>query len=275
MIELRLRGFKSSVDFRAPALAALLLLAACDGDGNTWKDGAAAAAPDAVAEAGYLAPPAVIAARLDGEAVRLEGAAAPGSRVRIAPPRGEPIFTPADGQGGWRARLTPSQPVHLFGLSMSDGQRSAQAEGYMMMAADGTVAQLRAGAGAVKLAPASAAPRILALDYDREGGAVVSGVAAPGATLALRVDRAARGETKADPRGRFSISLSEPIGMGPHELEVSGEGGADVRAVNVAPAGSVGAGPYVGRRTDFGWRVDWMPPGGGIQTTLLFEGPAA
>jgi len=263
------------VVLRASALAAVLLLCACDAGSEHWQERTGVSAPEAAAEAGYLAPPAVTASRPEGDGIRLEGTAAPGSRVRIAPPRGEPIFVPVSEDGRWRALLTPSQGVHLFGLSMSDGERSAQAEGYMMMTANGRIAQLRAGAGAVSLAPASASPRILALDYDREGGAVVSGVAAPGASLALRVDRARRGETKADARGRFSIAFSEPVAMGPHELEVSGDGGADVRRVVLSPALSVGEGPYLGRRTDYGWRVDWMPPGGGVQTTLLFEGPAA
>ena len=256
-------------------MAAVLLLASCGAEGDSWKERATASGPEAAAEAGYLAPPAVTAARPEGGGIRIEGTAAPGSRVRIAPPRGQPIFVPVGENGRWRALLTPTQGVHLFGLSMSDGERSAQAEGYIMMTANGAIAQLRAGAGAVSLAPSSASPRILALDYDREGGAVVSGVAAPGATVALRIDRARRGEAKADGRGRFAISLSEPATMGLHEIEVSGEGGTDVRRVMLTPALSVGDGPYLGRRTDFGWRVDWTPPGGGIQTTLLFQGPAA
>ena len=37
----------------------------------------------------------------------------------------------------------------------------------------------------------------------------------------------------------------------------------------------IGAGPYLGRRTAYGWRIDWMPPGGGVQATLIYERPAA
>jgi len=163
------------------------------------------------AEAGYLAPPEVVGATFDGKAVAIEGAGAPGAQVRIAPPRGEPILVKADARGRWGAVLTPSQPVHLFGLSMAQGGRTAQAEGYIMLTAEGHVAQLRAGAGAVSLAPQSASPLILAIDYDRDGGAVVSGTASPAAALNLRIDRVRRGETKADMRGRFSISLPEPL----------------------------------------------------------------
>ncbi|HEX6861143.1 MAG TPA: hypothetical protein VF138_13205 [Caulobacteraceae bacterium] len=255
--------------------AAVLLLAACGQEGETWTAQAAQGAADSTAEAGYLAPPAVTSARLEGEAVRVEGTAAPNARVRIAPPRGEPILVPAGADGHWGALLTPSQPVHLFGLSMTEDGKSAQAEGYVMMARDGAVAQLRAGAGAVVLAGPSDRPTILALDYDREGGAVVSGVARPGATLGLRVDRAARGETRADAKGRFSISLTEPLAMGAHQVEVFGDGGADTRRVAISPAGDIGAGPYLGERTAFGWRIDWMTPGGGVQTSYIFQGPAA
>ena len=251
--------------------AAALLVSACGGGDESWKAQADPTAADTTAEAGYLAPPEVVSARLDGQAVRIEGSSAPGAQVRIAPPRGEPIFVKADVAGRWRATLTPSQPVHLFGLSMTDGSRAAQAEGYVMMTAEGRVAQLRAGAGALSLAPASAGPRILAMDYDRDGGAVVSGTAAPGAALGLRIDRARRGETKADRRGRFSISLPEPLTMGAHEVEVAGEGGEDLLRADITPAGPISPGPYVGQRTPYGWRVDWMPPGGGVQTTLIFD----
>lgn len=251
------------------------VLAACSRGEEAWTPPTERAAADTTAEAGYLAPPTITSARAEGQAVRVEGAAAPNARVRIAPPRGEPILVQADARGRWQALLTASQPVHLFGLSMSQGPRTAQSEGYMMMTAEGRVAQLRAGAGAVSLAGPSERPTVLAVDYDREGGAVVSGVASPGSALSLRVDRERRGETRADARGRFSISLAEPLTMGAHQIEVSGEGGEDVLPVEITPIGDVGAGPYVGRRTPFGWRVDWMPPGGGVQTTLIFERPAA
>lgn len=255
--------------------AAVIALAGCGRGEEAWAPPGAASNADGTAEAGYLAPPTITSARLEGKAVRVEGEAAPNARVRIAPPRGEPIFAQADGTGRWRALLTPSQPVHLFGLSMSQGERTAQSEGYMMMTAEGHVAQLRAGAGAVSLAPASTNPRILAVDYDREGGAVVSGIAAPEAMLALRVDRVRRGETQADARGRFAISLAEPLEQGVHQLDVTGDSGQDVLSVEITPIGDVGAGPYVGRRTPYGWRVDWMPPGGGLQSTLIFERPSA
>jgi hypothetical protein len=276
MIELRAGGFKSSVrvePIRWAGLAAIALtLAACGGEPVASQK---KPAPETAAEAGYMEPPRVTAVRATGAVMRLEGSAAPGAKVRIASPAGDAQFAQADAKGRWSANVTPAQPVNLYGLSMKDGERMAQAEGYVLVAANGAAAQLRAGAGAVALAPASKAPRILAIDYDRGGGAVVSGVAAPGVELALRVDRARRGETKADSRGRFVIPLAEPLKPGLHAFEVAGQGGEDVRQANIGGASRLTGGPYAGVRTDFGWRVDWMTPGGGEQTTLLFERPAA
>lgn len=257
----------------AGGLAAVALaLAACGAKPVTPQP---KTAPETAAEAGYLEPPRVNSAVLSGGVVRLKGSAAPGAQVRIASPAGDAQFAQADAKGRWSANVTPSQPVNLYGLSMKNDERMAQAEGYVLVTADGAAAQLRGGAGALALAPASKAPRILAIDYDRGGGAVVSGVAAPGVELALRVDRAHRGETKADSRGRFVIPLAEPLKPGSHAFEVAGQGGEDVRQANIGGSTRLTGGPFAGVRTDFGWRVDWMTPGGGEQTTLLFERPAA
>jgi len=255
-------------------VTAALLLSACGGKPATSPK-APAPGSETAAEAGYLEPPRVLSARLSGAVVRLAGSAVPNSRVRIASPAGDAVFAQADAKGRWVATLKPAQSVNLYGVSMKDGERMAQAEGYLLVAADGQAAQLRGGAGTVVLAPASRAPRILAVDYDRDGGAVVSGVATPGVDLTLRVDRAARGETKADKQGRFIIALTEPLNPGSHAFEVVGEGASDVRQVDVTASAHLTAAPYQGARTDSGWRVDWMTPGGGEQTTLLFERPAA
>jgi hypothetical protein len=276
MIDLRAGGFKGSVTFRwLIGAACALSLTACGGKPAAPQK-TPAPGSDTAAEAGYLEPPRVLAARLAGGEVRLEGSAVPNGRVRIASPAGEALFAQADAKGRWRAAVKPARPVNLYGLSMKDvQQRMAQSEGYLLVAADGQTAQLRGGVGAVVLGPGSQAPRILAVDYDRDGGAVVSGVATPGVDLRLRVDRAGRGETKADKEGRFTIALNEPLKLGQHSFEVVGRVGSDQRQVAITPPAPLTDGPYEGARTDFGWRVDWMTPGGGEQTTLLFTRPAA
>lgn len=254
-----------------------LALAACGDRAEQWK-AEPKAAGEMAAEAGYLSPPMAVRAGLtDGDDLVVTGTAAPGAQVRLATPGGAAIEARADGDGLWQAVVEAAGEVRLFGLSMQSEGRTVQSEGYLMLAPDGDAAQLRAGTGSVRLAATSTAPRILSVDYDSDGGAVVSGIAAPGAGLGLRVDRIPRGETQADAKGRFSIALAEPLAFGSHTVDVAGEGGEDQLSIVTTLPNVPGPGPYRGERTAQGWRVDWMTPGGGAQTTLIFDrpGPAA
>ncbi|MBA3812355.1 MAG: hypothetical protein H0X27_12065 [Caulobacteraceae bacterium] len=182
----------------------------------------------------------------------------------------------ADGAGAWRAVLPASPVVRLFGLSMIEAGRPLQAQGYVAVTPEGSAAQLRAGAGAVVMGAPTREPRILAVDFDRKGGTVVSGAGPPMAAPKLRIDGRERGDVRTDAAGRFSLALNEPLAPGSHELEVGQGAPRDpVRAI-VSPAESLTLAPFVAARTETGWRIDWMTPGGGVQTTLLIapRGPA-
>jgi hypothetical protein len=159
--------------------------------------------------------------------------------------------------------------MRLYSLSMIDGGRVVQSEGYLAVAPD-LVAQLRAGAGATIYGAAPSGPRVTAVDYDSKGGCVVSGVATAGRTVAIRIDGADRGAVRADATGRFSLELDEPIAAGPHGIDVVAGDKRTGVTVNVTPAGPMPAIPLRATRTDHGWRVDWTTPGGGLQTTVLF-----
>lgn len=192
--------------------------------------------------------------------------------MRLASPQGQALFVKPDAAGVWRLSLPGSNRLRLFGLSMSEGARSVQAEGYLAVA-PGLAAQLRAGAGALVLAPAPSALAITALDFDRKGAAVVSGHAPSGAKVDLTIDARVAGDTVADPKGEFAFDLGEPLGPGPHDIRVTqGSLAAEVSA-DATPGDPPTGGPFEAQPVGTGWRVVWMPPGGGLQTTLLF-GPA-
>lgn len=270
MIRIRFRGCKSPIVAASPAvMLAAVLLAAC-GPGPQG-DVKPADRIDS-AEAGYVAPPSLKSARRAASGVTLSGRGEADADVRLGSPTGEVVTGRADAQGRW-SLVVPHEPgVRLFGLSTTHEGRTVQAEGYVMVAEGGEVALLRAGAGAQSLTAASSSPRILTIDLDREGGAVVSGVAAPGAGLNVRVDRVTRGGGRADDEGRFFISLSDSLSQGAHDIQVAGEGGEDaVSVVSSAPAPLV-SGPVRAERGARGWRIDWMTPGGGVQTTMLIGG---
>jgi hypothetical protein len=178
------------------------------------------------------------------------------------------MITHANRLGRWRLLIPRSSTVRLFGVSMTDGGRTIQAEGYLAIPPTGPGAQLRAGSGALVFARSTSGLRLLAVDFDGKGGAVVSGLARPGAGLTLSVDGAPRDTFRADPQGRFSVALDEPPFAGGHELGVSTEGSqarVSVPATSIPPRVT----PFVASSNGSGWRIDWMTPGGGPQTTLV------
>jgi hypothetical protein len=156
-------------------------------------------------------------------------------------------------------------------MSMSQGDRTVQSEGYLAITPNGHAAQLRSGAAAMVLGARGRSLRVLAVDFDKQGGAVVSGAASPGADVGITIDGVQR-QTAADADGRFILTLNEPLPAGEHQIEAV-EGPTRVRVeLPVSAAVPFAPGPFRAESTPFGWRIDWMTPGGGVQTTLMFEG---
>jgi hypothetical protein len=257
-----------SVTTTAFVMGALALLAGCDRSSPraAARRGARRAAAN---ESAYHPAPAVDGVTREDGRVVLSGRAQPGAPVRLATPEGRLVAVVASREGRWRIVLPPSPDMRLYSLSMIDGGRIVQSEGYLAVAPDLT-AQLRSGAGAAIYGAQAWSPRITAVDYDSKGGCVVSGVAAAGQAVTILIDGVDRGEVRADATGRFSLPLDEPIGAGPHRLDLMAGGQRASVSVAVTPAGAMPAIPLKAARTGYGWRVDWTTPGGGVQTTVLF-----
>lgn len=247
------------------ALLASLLLSACGGDPREAAPLAGERDPNV---AGYLAPPAVTLASLDGRAVVLSGTAPPESRVRLAAPGGTPLFAETDRRGAWTLPLPPASSARLFGLSATSEGRAVQAKGYLLVTGSGRAALLRAGAGAVVIG-GGAAPRLTAVDFDQAGGVTVSGRAEPETDLNVRLDGRQRAEGRSDAEGRFSIALPE-VPAGRHYVEVLGRGvfGAEVEITPIAAV----PGAFRAYQAGPNLRVDWRTPGGGLQSTLILKG---
>ncbi|MGI9168931.1 MAG: hypothetical protein ACR2FH_01975 [Caulobacteraceae bacterium] len=257
----------------AGALALAAVVAACGRDGGGDRGKLSASGPTTT-QGAYRAPPTFVAVGPGpGGRVVLVGRASAGARVRLATPDGQAVFTSADQDGVWRIVLPGAPSVRLFGLSMIRAGRAVQAEGYLAVTPAAAAAQLRAGAGA-RMLSGGGGPGIQTVDFDRKGGTVVSGAAAPRATVVLRVDGVEKGRTQADAMGRFAVALNEPLSLGEHGIQVDGAGSRIPRQVVVSPAPPLSEGPFRATVAPSGWRIDWMTPGGGAQTTLLL-GPAA
>ena len=248
---------------------AVVGLAGCGGKSPAAKAGGEVRAEDV----GYLAPPSPDTVRLTARGLSLAGTAPPGGRVRLATPAGQPMFADVDAGGRWNLALGPISEPRLYGLSVAAKGRSAQAEGYVLVTPQGQAALLRAGAGARRI-DAATTPGLRAIDFDRGGGVEVSATAPAGANVLLHLDGRLATQGRADARGHYDASLptpgsSTPIRSGPHQVRVSGDGFSDVVAFQVSPAAPLAAGPARSQLTGAGLRVDWMTPGGGVQSTIL------
>jgi hypothetical protein len=252
-------------------MLALAATAGCSRQSD-WRNPAVSQAAEGTAEAAYLVPPSVTAAaRAAGKAISLQGMAEPNARVRLGAPTGAEKFATADAKGVWRVDLPDdADQVQLYGLSMIVRGRTVQSEGYVAVVPGGEVVRLRAGAGALPLAKPAGRLKILAVDYDRDGGAMVSGVATPDADLLLRID-GVESQGHSDAQGRFSIAASQPLTPQAHQVLVGGDG-EDTASVDASKAEPLAKAAMRAQRTAFGWRIDWITPGGGVQTTLI---PAA
>jgi hypothetical protein len=252
------------------ALAAIAAAAGCSPADNDAANGAAPGA--ALEEQGYqLAPELTGVAPVgpDGR-IMLSGQAGPAAVVRLATPAGEAVFATADRRGAWRVAVPGAAAPRLFSLSMSDNGRIVQAMGYLFVTPDGVVARLRAGGGSEVLAakPGMAA---LALDYDSRQAATMSGVAAAGEAESLRVDGVERGQATTDASGRFVLPVSEPLSAGSHDFDLAGAKSEVRFSAAIDTPRPLASQPFAVSQLPQGWRVDWLTPGGGEQTTLVFD----
>lgn len=256
------------------ALPLLVVLAACGPSERdaSWRGDAPKAPADAAADAGYLPPPTLTASRREpGGVILLTGQAEPGAAVRLGSPTGEALSATANAAGVWTARLAPSAELRLFGLSMSPRKdRQVQSQGYLAILPDGRAAQLRSGASAFVYGAGSDAPRLMTLDFDRDGAASVSGSARAGSGLSLRIDRTARGVGKTDSQGRFHLAIERPLSAGALSFEIAGDSGEQAVVIPVSRAPELTV-PFRATRSANAWRIDWMTPGGGAQSTLILD----
>jgi hypothetical protein len=257
----------------AAALALLLSQAGCKPSGPFPARQAQAGgdAPDP----GYHAAPLVngVTKAADG-VVSLSGRAQPSSQVRLTAPARTPIEARADGSGVWTAPLGPVSKPALYALTEEAGGQTVEAEGVVaVLPGAPTVALLRAGFGAQVMQDASAAPlRIQAVDYDAAGAAVVSGRARAASPVRVLVDDQPPIEGAAGPDGRFSLTLPKPLPPGRHRLQVMTPQATAGSEVAISPTAPPRGAPYHALAEPSGWRVDWITPGGGVQTTLFPAG---
>ncbi|WP_309645028.1 hypothetical protein [Phenylobacterium sp.] len=217
-----------------------------------------------------IVPGASPQAPVEAAGLRLSGSAPPNARIRLATPAGETAFADADAKGLWTLKLAGSTAARIYGLSAVSGARTAQGEGYVLITPQGEPVLLRAGAGALRIG-ARGPNGLDAVDFDREGGAVVSGRAPAGAALSVHIDGRQTADGRADSSGRYAIALTQPIPPGAHQIDVFGDATENAVTIDSAAAPPMADGPFRAVQVASGLRIDWMTPGGGAQSTLLLK----
>jgi hypothetical protein len=261
--------------FAALAIAASVGMAGC---GRAGADAKAAKAAEQAApgEADYIHPPQILAASADpGGGVTLSGRADGLVRVRLSSPDGEAYGSTARGDGAWNIPIPPTQGIREFGLSEVIGARAVQGEGYVAVIPGGRPAAvlLRAGSGAVALIEPQASLKLETIDVDTGGGATVSGVAKPGAPVHVILDGAGAGEARADAAGRYAVTLTVLLKPGAHQIVVETANAVDQAGVAVSAPPPISGLPFHGGRQAGSWRIDWVTPGGGVQSTIILDQP--
>lgn len=249
------------------------LLGAC-GRGGDWRTPPAPADESAQDQAGYSPPPRFTSAlRLGDGQIELGGLAEPNAPIRLTSPDHTIYPASADAKGLFSLTLPAATTARLFGLSETVSGRVIQGEGYLaVLPAPGRAAALlRAGGGAHAPGATSDAPALAAVDFDSGGGALVSGVAHPGSTLKLTLDGQSGGDSRADAQGRFSFALAAVLNPGDHDVTVQSSSGQADAHFSVSPSGPISGLPFRGERQAGDWRIDWLTPAGGEQTTLIID----
>ncbi len=253
----------------------ILVLAACAGVAACGPAPAArqVAAQASAQLAAYLPPPAVASAERRGQAVQLSGSASPGATIRLASPDGSAINGTADARGSWRLSVPIGERPRLYSLSETSAGRLVRALGYLaVLPAPGPAAAMLHPAASASVPPAAGAARgLAAIDYDASGTAMASGRASPGESVRLSLDGREAGEDRAHASGEFSASLTRPLTPDTHALGLTGQRLHASVAFAAPRAAQVATPPFDAQRLDGAWRIDWITPAGGVQSTLLFD----
>ncbi len=230
------------------------------------------------AQSDYLSPPEpTAAARSPGGDLVLSGAARPDALIRLASPDGSAIGVAAAHDGTWTLTVPSGGQPRMYSLSEDASGRLLRAPGYITALPRPAPAavMVRPGAGATPLAKSARPLSIATIDFDSGGAVVASGLATPRTTVRTRLDGADAGEDRADDHGVYTVALSSSVRPGPHTIEAFAGSNRAEAAFDVSPSHAIVRPPFAATPGQSGWRIDWMTPGGGVQTTLIFQSTEA
>lgn len=245
-----------------PAWAPVILCAALAAAACAPADQGSARPAD-VQPSGWMVPPQFEAADFSGEAVILSGQVEPNRRVVLTDQQGLAAAASADAQGAFSIRLAPGAELSLWRVEVAAAADEARTGQWIAIAPSARIAvELRSGAAA---RPVGGRALLASADYD--GGALlVAGRAAPREEVQVLLENGAAQTVRADGQGRYDARFPA-VAPGPRSIRVRTTSQTREASLNLA----VPSGTLEFAREPSGPRIDWPTPGGGGQTTWLFE----
>lgn len=246
-------------------LSALAGLVACGEKPKTTET------TGAMEAAGYWRAPEITGVDQVGSNIFVvTGQTIPNARVRFSYSGQRAVGVTSDSKGRFRAELPSSPEGGLFDLSTEDGGRSMHADGRLFIpaGAPGKAVLMRPGAPSVTLFNDFAV--VAVIDYDRAGALAIAGRVAPTTAIEVILNGEIRARTTSDDRGYYTATtqIEPPLREETaNTLSIMAGGKETIRNFNDSLSKTES--DRITRFED-GWRVDWILPGGGMQTTLVF-----
>lgn len=226
----------------------------------------------------YRAPPLLTnAVRAADGSVTLSGSAPADALVRLRSPDGAGAAALAGADGAWSLNLPAADAPRMFAFEAELSGQVLRGEGAVaVLPAPSPIAlMLRAGFAAAPTGSGVAGQlQLLSVDYDG-GGAAAGGFAPPNSPVRLTVDGGVVGVARADARGHFAILAVDPqrgVAPGRRALRVDTPQGLSVeRSVQIAAEAVPADRVFTAEHEAGGWRINWRIPGGGVQSSLVFD----
>ena len=218
------------------------------------------------------APPEITAVSQDNTgSFIVEGQALPDGRVRFTYAGQRAIGVTADSHGRYKAELPATGLGGLYDLSIEDGGRLMYADGRLFIPSGQAAKAVLMRTGSPSRPIMRRAGVVSVVDYDSAGALGLSGYVAPNAKVQVILGDEIRAEATSDATGYYTATTQIPPPTAtdaPVTLIVQAKGQSVTHSFSVSlpngkPADRI-------RREGQAWRVDWVLPGGGTQTTLVF-----
>ncbi|MGA9657597.1 MAG: hypothetical protein WBQ60_00650 [Asticcacaulis sp.] len=262
---------KISAHIGLAGLAALIGLAMAGGLSGCDEKPKAAPSGSAMLAAGYSFAPEITGVEMGGSDMFIvTGKTVANARVRFSYDQKRSIGVTSDSRGHFRAELPVGKNGGLYDVGSEDEGRLIYAEGrlYIPPGHPEKAVLLRAGSPSLPLFNDKTV--VAVLDYDSAGAVAITGRTQPNTAVEVTLNDDIW-RVSSDAQGLYSATMQIPPPSAQdniNNLTVDTGGTHTVRNFKDSMPKVKGADNIT--RFEEGWRIDWVLPGGGMQTTLVF-----